>query len=618
MNMTVARRGIDYILKACVMGSTAPEQIPYYPQKTRSMMSQTPRTMPRMTSPESMGIPSARVEAFLHALEKDRGSRMHNLLIYCKGRLISHASAPGYSPLVWSLTHSMAKTITALALSTLVEDGLVTLDTRLVDIFKGEVPTFISSRTQKITIRHLLTMTAGVVNISETAAVTIEDWKREFFSCTPTYVPGTRFHYNSINSYMLAAVVEKLTRRPLEEVLKERIFDPLEITQYYIEKSAQGIAKGGWGMYLTPVDMAKLGMLVLNGGKWHGKVVIQEHHIQEALSIITETPLACGDYNYGLHLWVARDGSAALFNGMLGQNVWVHFKNQIVVVSTCGNDEFFQQSSTLKLIQEYFGNDLTTEKPLMTNLLAQNRLRRAEQDFFCGRFQLPRRGQHEDCYSRKRDLPLPKQVDEILGTYVLEKNNVGLLPLVLRLMQNNHSAGVSQVAFEKRDKRFFMHWWEGETEYVLEGGFGAFRYQELNFKGEKYMVGMMCAFVTNEDGEELFKCEVIVPEIPNSRRIKCYFHDGGGLVINLSETPGIDMLYMGLKSLSEANHISPYVATFVQKQMNSTLITSQILHCLEPVLYAHKEERALDCGECPERAAIVRQRTVDHRARGKK
>lgn len=88
--------------------------------------------------------------------------------------------------------------------------------------------------------------------------------------------------------------------------------------------------------------------------------------------------------------------------------------------------------------------------------------------------------------------------------------------------------------------------------------------------------------------------------------------------MNLSETPGIDMLYMGLKSLSEANHISPYVATFVQKQMNSTLITSQILHCLEPVLYAHKEEGALDCGECPERAAIVRQRTVDHRARGRK
>jgi hypothetical protein len=227
------------------------------------------------------------------------------------------------------------------------------------------------------------------------------------------------------------------------------------------------------------------------------------------------------------------------------------------------------------------------------------------------------RGQHEDMYSRKREQPLPAQVGGILGTYEVEENNVGLLPLVLRLMQNNHTSGIKRLAFETQGNMFLLHIWEGEVKRTLEGGFGAFRYRELDFKGEKYVVGMQCAFVTNEDGEELLRCEVIFPEIPNQRRIKFYFHDGGGLVIHLSETPGIDMLYTGLKSLADAEHLNAAFADFLQKQMNSSLVTSQILHCLEPVLYAHKEEAGLDCGACLERQSVARARAIDHHTKVK-
>lgn len=611
MNLTVTRRAADYLYKLCVKCSTTPEQIEYYPQKTESMWGKKPQAMPRAVSPESMGISSAYVEEFLHALEKDRHSNMHNLLIYRSGKLISAASAPGYSPLVWSLTHSMAKTVTSFAVAMLLSDGVLSLDTPLAGIFADELPPVVSPRMRRITVRHLLTMTAGVTDVGETASVTVKDWKRAFLSSLPASAPGKRFFYNSMNSYMLSAAVEKLSGESLEEFLEKRLFAPLGIRDVFIEKSPEGIAKGGWGMYLSPVDMAKLGQLVLQDGVWEGKQILPAGYVREATLPHVRTEEGYGDYNYGYHLWVARDDSAVLFNGMLGQNVWICPRTEMVIVSTAGNDEFFQLSTTLRLIAKYFGKSFSpAPTPLLPNLISLSHLRRAEQNFFCARMQLPLRGRHEDCYSRRRECPLPDRAYEIAGVYEAEKNNVGLLPLVFRAMQNNHSPGISRIGFSCDDKRFLVSVTEGETERVLECGFGTYRWGELEYKGEKFLAGACAAFMQNEDGEELLRIDLAFPELPNSRRLKFYFHEGNRVVVSLSEAPGTDMIDAVLGSLSANAAVSPYLIDIVRRHLSDGQMLIRLLHCMEPILYATAQTEGTTQEQLPgkEKALAVRRR----------
>lgn len=593
MNLTLARRGADYLYKLCVKGATAPEQIPYYPQKTESMATRTPDPMPRLYAPESVGMSSQHIERFLHALEQDRYSHVHNLLIYRKEKLICAASAPGYSPRVWSLTHSMAKTVTSFALAILLDRGQISLDARVCDLLADDLPKGVSARTRRITVRHLLTMTAGVTDVGEAAIVTLADWKRAFLSCTPAYEPGKRFFYNSINTYVLACIIERVSGQGLDEFLDAHLFRPMGIRNYYMEKSPQGTVKGGWGMYLTPLDMAKLGRLTLQGGRWQGKQLISEGYLAEATVRAVPTSTAYGDYDYGYHLWSARDGSAYLLNGMLGQNVWVNPKTETVIVCTAGNDEFFQQSNNLRLIAAYFGADYTPAKgSLGVNLLATASLRRAEQNFFAVRWRLPQSGRHEDCFSRPRRLSVPREAEQVLGAvYEVEKNNVGLLPFALRLMQNNHSPGITKLSFSQADGRFYVHLTEGEEERVLEGGFGGFRYTELTYKGEKYLAGTLLSFVENEDGEPLLKIDVIFPELPNTRRIKLHLGQGKNHALALTESPGVELLDSVLDCITANGAITEKTAGVARRLLAGQLLWPRVLHSMEPVLYV-TEERA--------------------------
>lgn len=611
VKLTLARRGAEYLYKLCVKGATDPEQIPYYPQKTESMATRVPSPMPRLYSPESVGVSSAHIERFLHALEADRYSNVHNLLIYRRDKLICAASAPGYSPRVWSLTHSMAKTVTSFALAILLDRGQLSLDSLVVDLLPDDLPRSPSARTKRMTVRHLLTMTAGVMDIGEAAIVTLEDWKRAFLACTPAYEPGSRFFYNSINTYVLACIIEKVSGMGMDALLEEHLFRPMGIRNYYMEKGPQGTAKGGWGMYLTPVDMAKLGRLALQGGVWQGKQLISSAYLKAATARVVETSTAYGDYDYGYHLWSARDGSAYLLNGMLGQNVWVNPKTEMVVVCTAGNDEFFQQSTNLRLIASYFGGDYTPAKrALAPNLRANASLRRAQENFFCERARLPLRGKHEDLYTRPRRLSIPREAQALVGVrYRVEKNNAGLLPFAWRLMQNNHAEGITELSFSEREGRFFLHLREGDEERVMEGGFGAHRYTELDYQGEKYLVGVLFSLVENEDGEPIFKIDVIFPELPNSRRIKLHLGQGKCHAMTLSEMPGVEIFDSVLDCITTNGVIAPKAAEVARRLMAGNLIWPRLLHSMEPLLYVTEED-----GEPNARALEeIRRRTQQKR-----
>lgn len=587
MNLTVARRSVDYLVKLCLKESSSPEQIPFYPQKTRMPAPEEMPEMPKKQSPERVGVSSARLETLLHDLEEDPHSHLHNLLIYRWGRLILAASAPGYSPRIPRVTHSLAKSVTSLAVACLIGDGVLSLSDRLVDIFRDELPPMVSRRMKQVTVRHLLTMTAGVIGVSETAAVTLEDWKRAFLSENPAYLPGSRFFYNSINSYMLSAIVEKVSGQTLEEVLKARIFTPLGITCYEIEKCPKGIAKGGWGMYLSPVDLGKLGLLLQAGGVWEGKRILPADYLREATTAQVAVDEKYGDYDYGYHLWIARDSSSFLMNGMLGQYVLVGRENGMLAVATCGNDEFYQQSSTLRLIATALKEPFPATQ--LPNPVAKRKLRRAEENFFCRRSGIRETGHHEDLFSPGVSAPPPHEVKRLLGTYLPEKNNVGLLPLAWRIMQNNHAPGITRISLACEENTLILTVTEGEETRRIPCGFGAYRYTVLTYREEPYLLGTRCMMTENEDSVRLLRIDFVFPELPSARRLKIYLTGEPEIPFAFSEIPGMDLVPSVLNSLI-ANAVKSGVYALAQKHLSDALIRYRIRHCMEPVLYAAKSE----------------------------
>jgi hypothetical protein len=118
-----------------------------------------------------------------------------------------------------------------------------------------------------------------------------------------------------------------------------------------------GNEKAGWGLYILPEDIAKIGQMVLDGGRFEGRQIVPEEWIKEATRSQTVTPKTLGDYDYGYQIWVGRNERSFLFNGMFGQNVLGFFDTDVLLVSNAGNNELFQQSSYYALATKHFSRE---------------------------------------------------------------------------------------------------------------------------------------------------------------------------------------------------------------------------------------------------------------------
>ena len=146
------------------------------------------------------------------------------------------------------------------------------------------LPAEVSDNLKEMTVRHLLTMNCGH-DTDPTRAVREKkdaDWVKEFLAWPVEHKPGTFFCYNSVGTYMLSAIVQKVTGQKIVDYLWPRLFRPLGIVNVRWEESPQGINTGGWGLYLKTEDLAKMGLLLLQDGKWQGKQLLPEGWVKEA------------------------------------------------------------------------------------------------------------------------------------------------------------------------------------------------------------------------------------------------------------------------------------------------------------------------------------------------
>lgn len=268
--------------------------------------------------------------------------------------------------------YSVSKTFTSLGVGFAINEGLMSLDDKIIDIFSDCLPDSVSDNLAVMTVRHLLTMSCGHAHepFEEINRLSAEDstlcWARQFLSHPVEYEPGTVFCYNSMGTFMLSAALQRLTGQKLLDYLTPRLFEPLGIEGAVWEENPEGINLGGWGLYLKTEDLAKIGLMLLHRGEYNGHQVVpaewvdemSKRHIQSVQgspnsleAVPTPEGLATSDWvqGYGYQLWRCRH-NAFRADGSLGQFIVVIPDRNLVVAMTA-NSHIYQKE--LNLVWDY-------------------------------------------------------------------------------------------------------------------------------------------------------------------------------------------------------------------------------------------------------------------------
>lgn len=279
-------------------------------------------------------------ERFIGAVRSDTSTALHSILIVKEDKVVASFYDEGYGEDIWHETYSTAKSVVSLTVGALVDRDMISLSDDI-----GDILGYKSKR--GISVEDLLLMKSGV-KFRETDTPFSTNWIEDAVRSQKE----KEFDYNSLNTYLLSAVIEKVEGRDFREVVDEYLFQPLGIKRYFFEKGDKGIAKGGWGLYALAEDLAKLGILVLNRGVYKGRRIISEKYIDSMTTPRCKTPLNIGSYEYGYHIWV-KDG-IYLFNGLMGQNVFILPQKKIVVVTFSGSGDIFQTYGIYGMVEDYF------------------------------------------------------------------------------------------------------------------------------------------------------------------------------------------------------------------------------------------------------------------------
>lgn len=552
-----------------ILGKTGGTRVDYFPQKPDFPFDAVYEQAFVRATPESQGISSDLFAALLRELDASKDTEMHHFMALRHGKVICECNFAPYPKGMWHITHSMCKSITGMAIGMLIEEEKLKLDENIYDIFPDHINAFSKIFRPVITVENLLTMTSGVT-FNESGIVSGNDWLGSFLNASVNGKPGTEFQYNSLNTYVLSAIVTKRTGETLTEYLTPRLFGPLGITKYYWETCPKGITKGGWGLFLCAEDMAKLGQLYLQRGKWNGQQLVSEYWIE--ISTARHLKTQNDTYGYGYQLWMEQRPGSFEYNGMLGQNVIIYPDMDMVLVTNAGNKEMFQDCIMLNIIRKYFPvnyhpADVLPENPLSYSLLkrlcgelenGENNNRSTSLRGGWKRNVVSRRKHSDKKYSYRISAAVDRPSDHhsfmraVSGrTYVMEQQNIGIAPLFVQVFHNNMTDGISEISFTYDAGNFYVSFTEGEVIHKLPVGFGRAADGCVDLHGEHYLVATLGEFARDENDIPVLKLEITFIEECVKRKAHIFFHEDDKIEIRWNETPGKKMILAGLSSITE-------------------------------------------------------------------
>lgn len=213
---------------------------------------------------------------------------------------------------------SVSKTITSMVIGVAIANkDFPGLSTPMLQFFDTTAVKNIDDRKRRVTILHLLTMTAGFdwnenlpyADPKNTGSAMEEscDWLSYAIDRPMSAEPGKLFNYNGGETEILAYIFRKATGIDLEEYAVKHLFTPLGIKNYYWKRSPSGLIDSEGGLYLEKTDLAKLFYLYLHGGNWDGRQLIQEEYVR---SSVKPYVTVAANVFYGYKWWLRKYGQS--------------------------------------------------------------------------------------------------------------------------------------------------------------------------------------------------------------------------------------------------------------------------------------------------------------------
>lgn len=294
--------------------------------------------LPRASSPEELGISSQGVLDFIKQAEA-RGLAFHSLMLLRHGQVACELSWAPYDSRTPHTMFSLTKSFTSAAAGFAVKEGLLRYEDSVADILPDKLGAKSDPRLKEVTLHSLLCMGSGLDPASDRPPRREEDWARATLSHPVVHEPGTQFHYNSMGSYLVSAMVQRVTGQSCRDYLMPRLFEPLGIARPQWDSCPKGVSMGGFGLHLGCEDIARFGQLLLQLGVWQGRQLLPEGWVRLA----TRKHIDNGGFNnqedwgqgYGYQFWRTRGGRYR-GDGMFGQICMVDEAKELVIACTAG------------------------------------------------------------------------------------------------------------------------------------------------------------------------------------------------------------------------------------------------------------------------------------------
>ena len=288
--------------------------------------------IPRST-PEAEGVSSKQIGIFLDTIVKYPTYNIHSVMILRHGKVIAETYPKPYAASYKHTMFSCSKTFVSAAVGLAVAEHRLRVTDRVALFFPEALPDSLSANLADMTVRDLLMMASGI-EPDWNLRGQCDDWIPTLLK-KPVLKPGEKFKYDSLCTYLLSAIVQKVVGMKVLDYLKLKLFNTMHITDVEWEISPEGYNTGGWGLYIQPESMAKFGQLLLHYGSWNGEQLIPADWVKQMMMKQIEND----SEGYGYQMWVCEDHQSARADGAFGQFIIVMpEKDMVVVITECSNN----------------------------------------------------------------------------------------------------------------------------------------------------------------------------------------------------------------------------------------------------------------------------------------
>lgn len=501
-------------------------------------MSKKQPTFERCT-PESVGISSESIIKFMDTY-KERKIENHSFMIIRHGKVCAEAWAKPFAPEIPHTLYSFSKSFSATAIGFAIDEKIIvpetkeplTLDTKLKDIFPLEFAA--KPRPHKyddlLTIRFMLRMQSGkMINLLTDKAKI--DWIENYINAPYNAEPGTYWNYCNENSFMLCAIINRLTGLTVTEFLTPRLFEPLGIDEPMWERNQEGIESGGWGMYLKTEEMAKFMQCYLDGGKFLGKQIIPAWWVEEAGKVQVDNSIEIQPDNkagYGYHFWRNAGADGFRADGMFSQHGLVFPEYDAVIITT---NACPMEQKDMDVIWSVFPEAFKDE-PLPENKEKYAELQQKEADYALPKLPKMPRNRNTEREINKKIYKLDKKlVANVVGF------PAGILAMPITFMSTVKTGNITKIGFAFSENEMEMRWIEqgGKIKESIPIGLdGEYRYGKLSLGPVPFTTAAIGCW----NGDGTLSLNIRPLEAVSARTMEIKF-TGDEITIKMGEEPDV-------------------------------------------------------------------------------